>query len=184
MAVVDGGPLYDPMARLLEDAEREAPGPWLRFHLEARRVLGLLADRVGEQISPDRGVTVSAADFGFGALGGVGAVVRWLAMALDPSFWLLFPLQCLHALTFGATYLGALHLIQGNVSEQQAGTAQSIHAAVASGIITGIATVIAGFLYAGWGAASFGAMAGFAMAGVLVTGYLALDPTMRRPSDD
>src|SRR5262245_36285563 len=40
--------------------------------------------------------------------GAAGAAVRWGAMALDPAPALLPLLQCLHALSFGATHLGAL----------------------------------------------------------------------------
>ena len=39
------------------------------------------------------------------------AAVRWGAMAFDPPVLLLVPLQCLHALSFGATFLGTLGLM-------------------------------------------------------------------------
>src|SRR5437588_8057550 len=41
-------------------------------------------------------------------IGAAGAVVRWSAMALTPPAAALPALQCLHALSFGATHLGAL----------------------------------------------------------------------------
>ena len=42
---------------------------------------------------------------------GAGAsVVRWAVMAFDPPLALLVPLQVLHALTYGAAHLGAIHL--------------------------------------------------------------------------
>ena len=53
-------------------------------------------------------------------LGGGAAVVRWLAMGFDPPLALLVPLQMLHALTFGATHIGAIHFI-GRVVPETAG---------------------------------------------------------------
>ena len=44
-------------------------------------------------------------------IGGAGALVRWIAMALDPPGALLPFLQCLHGLSFGATHLGTLAFI-------------------------------------------------------------------------
>ena len=54
------------------------------------------------------------------ALGAGAAVVRWLAMGFDPPLALLVPLQVLHALTFGATHLGAIHFI-GRAGASSAG---------------------------------------------------------------
>src|SRR5439155_8597674 len=45
------------------------------------------------------------------ALGAAGAVVRWSAMALARSLAALPALQCLHALSFGATHLGVLGFV-------------------------------------------------------------------------
>ena len=41
-------------------------------------------------------------------IGALGALLRWSMMALNPPDLLLPVLQCLHALSFGATHLGAL----------------------------------------------------------------------------
>ncbi|MGI9522656.1 MAG: MFS transporter [Hyphomicrobiaceae bacterium] len=101
-------------------------------------------------------------------LGGCAAFLRWLGMALDPSFAMLFPLQCLHAFSFGATYLGALNLVQSRVSEHNSGMAQSIHAAVSGGVFMGIMTLLAGVVFAVYGGRSFLLMAVAAGAGILV----------------
>ncbi len=100
-------------------------------------------------------------------IGGFAAVVRWLALALEPAFWLLFALQTLHALTFGATYLGTLNLIQSQVDADQAGTAQSIHAALSAGIIMGAMTLFAGYAYAELAETSFLIMAAAAAIGCI-----------------
>ena len=96
---------------------------------------------------------------GFILAGAVAAVVRWSAMALDPPLVLLFPLQVLHALTFGATHFGAMHYIHRAVPQEQAGTAQALFAAATGGIGMGAATLLAGALYGPLGGVSYFAMA-------------------------
>ena len=107
-------------------------------------------------------------DIGLLIVGGIGAVLRWTIMAFDPPFWMLFPLQALHALSFAATYLGALRLIQHRIPESISGTAQSVHSAIATGIIMGGATLVAGKMYDSVAASSYFAMAGMGVVGVLL----------------
>ena len=45
-------------------------------------------------------------------LGGAGAMIRWTALAFSPPLWLLFPIQALHALSYTATFLASLRLIE------------------------------------------------------------------------
>jgi MFS transporter, PPP family, 3-phenylpropionic acid transporter len=93
------------------------------------------------------------------AAGAGAAVVRWLAMGFDPPLALLVPLQLLHALTFGATHIGAIHFIGRTVPETQAGTAQALYASVTGGIAMGGAMLVAGPLYADFGGRAYWAMA-------------------------
>src|SRR4029434_6385693 len=65
-------------------------------------------------------------------LAGLAAVARWLVMAFDPAVWLLFALQALHGLTFGAAHLGALHFLARFVPEAQGGTAQAVYVCIHS----------------------------------------------------
>lgn len=80
-------------------------------------------------------------------VGAAGAVVRWGAMSLDPSFSVVVVLQALHALTYGATHVGAIHFIARAVPTKGAGTAQALYSAIGSGLITGVATMAAGQAY-------------------------------------
>ena len=105
-------------------------------------------------------------------LGLGAAVVRWLAMGFDPPLALLVPLQLLHALTFGATHLGAIHFIGRAVPEDQAGTAQALYASVTGGIAMGGAMLIAGPLYAAYAGRAYWAMA--VLAAVALVASLAL----------
>jgi len=101
------------------------------------------------------------------ALGAGAAVVRWLVMGLDPPLLLLLPLQSLHALTFGATHIGAIHFIGRAVPDVQAGTAQALYASVTGGIATAGATLIAGPLYTAYAGRVYWAMALLAAAALL-----------------
>jgi len=100
-------------------------------------------------------------------LGAGAAVIRWLIMGLDPAFYLLLPLQILHALTFGAAHIGAVHFIGRAVPETQAGMAQSLYAALTGGIATGGITLIAGPVYAAYAGRVYWAMALIAAAALL-----------------
>ena len=66
-------------------------------------------------------------------IGGAGALVRWIAMALDPPGALLPLLQCLHGLSFGATHLGTLAFIGRAAPAGLAATAQG-YLAVSTGV--------------------------------------------------
>jgi len=102
-------------------------------------------------------------------IGAAGGVVRWTAMALDPPGWSLPLLQGLHAATFGATHLGLIGYIAHHAPERYSATAQG-YFAILSGLLLGVATGIAGFLYARYGSAAYAGMALIAGAGgVIVT---------------
>lgn len=96
-------------------------------------------------------------------LGCAAGLVRWTAMAFDPPVALLFPLQILHAGTFAATHLGAMHWIARNVPEATAGTAQSFFSTASAGIGMGLAILLAGWLYT-----SFAGLAYLGMTGLCV----------------
>jgi PPP family 3-phenylpropionic acid transporter len=99
-------------------------------------------------------------------VGAAGAVIRWGAMAFDPPTVLLALLQCLHALSFGATLLGTLGLMTRTVPAELAATAQG-YLAVALGLVMAAAMGLSGVLYARWGGLAYGAMALAAFAGGL-----------------
>ncbi len=106
------------------------------------------------------------------AVGAAAAVVRWLAFAAEPGLAALVVLQALHALTFGATHLGAMLYLVRAVPAEYSASAQALYAGVAMGLVMGGATILAGALYDDVGAGAFYAMAAMAAAGLL--GALAL----------
>ena len=99
-------------------------------------------------------------------LGGVGAVVRWSVLALSPPLWLLFAVQGLHALSFTATFLATLRLIERLAPAEDASAAQTLNAALAYGLFTGLATLGAGPLFDAFGARGYWPMAALAAVGV------------------
>jgi PPP family 3-phenylpropionic acid transporter len=100
-------------------------------------------------------------------VGATGAAVRWTGMALDPPAALLVPLQCLHALSFGASFLGAVQFLSRLAPEGEAATAQGDFSTL-QGIVTAAATGLSGVLYGSFGTLAYGAMAACAAVGGIV----------------
>lgn len=92
-------------------------------------------------------------------LAAFAAVVRWSVTAFSPPLWLLFVIQTLHGLTFGAAHLGAVHFISEAVPEKAAGTAQGLYASAGSGIFMGGAILVSGPLYSALGGQAYLVMA-------------------------
>ena len=102
---------------------------------------------------------------------GVGAaVLRWSLMALAPPLWALWPLQTLHALTFAATYLAGVEIIDRLTPDDSHTAGQTLNSMLAAGVLIGVATLASGPLYDAVGVGGYLAMAGMAAAG----GVLAL----------
>ena len=99
--------------------------------------------------------------------GCLAAVVRWAAMAFAPPLWLLWPLQALHALTFAATFLAGLQIVERLAPREAQTAAQTLSSVFSAGILIGGATAVSGPLYDRWGAGGYGAMAVMAAAGLL-----------------
>jgi PPP family 3-phenylpropionic acid transporter len=108
-------------------------------------------------------------------VGGLGAVVRWSAMGTDPPTILLPLLQALHALSFGATHLGAMHVLS-QLAHRHGATVQGDFSAVQGGTFAA-AMGISGILVAAFGSAAYFAMAAIAAVGLLIA--LAARPAWR-----
>lgn len=96
--------------------------------------------------------------------GACGGVLRWIGMAFDPPALVLAALQLLHALSFGATHLGALMFLVRHVPPAQAATAQG-YLAMATGVAMAGAMALSGVLYRDFGSTAYAAMALMAIAG-------------------
>jgi PPP family 3-phenylpropionic acid transporter len=104
-------------------------------------------------------------------IGGLTAVLRWTLTGFDPPLALLFALQTLHAVTFAATYLGAMHFMTRAFPPNLAATAQGLYASFSAGVGMGSAYLAAGPLYRAFGG---GAYFGMAMLGVVAVGLTLL----------
>jgi MFS transporter, PPP family, 3-phenylpropionic acid transporter len=104
-------------------------------------------------------------------IGAAGGTLRWAAMALDPPVIALPFLQLLHALSFGATHLGALGYVARHAPAGQSATAQG-YLAIALGAVMAGAMGLSGVLVEAFGGRAYAAMALAAIAGG-VCGYVA-----------
>jgi PPP family 3-phenylpropionic acid transporter len=100
-------------------------------------------------------------------LGGAAGILRWSLMGMASSLPSVAALQILHALTFGASHLGAMHFLSRTVPLSAAATAQSLYAAVSSGLGSGLVMVVAGTLYAAYDEGAYLFMALLSAAGLL-----------------
>ena len=96
---------------------------------------------------------------------GSAAALRWAVLAVDPPLWIIAPVQTLHAMSFGAAHLAAIHFMTHAIPENRAATAQGIYAAVVAGLVLGTATVASGPLYSAFAGAAYGVMAALAFIG-------------------
>jgi MFS transporter, PPP family, 3-phenylpropionic acid transporter len=104
------------------------------------------------------------------AIGGLGAIVRWTAMAFDPPTALLPALQILHAASFGAAHLGMMGFLARAVPRELTATAQGV-SATWSGIISASATFASGFVYAASSSLAYLLMAAMALVGLISALY-------------
>jgi len=99
------------------------------------------------------------------ALGGGAGLLRWAATGFATTLPALVPLQLLHAFTFGAAHLGAMHHLARRLPPAQAATAQALYATVVGGLGQGLLMLLAGGLYGAVGGSAYFAMAAVAAIG-------------------
>lgn len=99
-------------------------------------------------------------------VGCAAAVARWSAMAFAPPLWMLWPLQALHALTFAATYLAGVQIVERLSPPGSQTVAQTLSSVLSAGVLIGAATLISGPLYDRFGAGGYAAMAALAALGL------------------
>jgi PPP family 3-phenylpropionic acid transporter len=100
-------------------------------------------------------------------LGGVAGVVRWTALAFAPPVWLVFPIQALHTLSYAATFVASLQLVERLSTRANASGAQLINSALQGGVLSGLATIASGALFDRFGALGYLAMTAMTVLGLL-----------------
>lgn len=106
-------------------------------------------------------------------LAGLAALVRWAGTAVAETVPVLALLQVLHGMTFGAAHLAAMQYIAKAVPIDRSATAQALYGALATGMGTALAMMLAGAAYAGLGAGAYHAMAALGLAGAVFALLLA-----------
>ena len=96
-------------------------------------------------------------------------------MMADPTGLWLWPIQCLHALTFGAGHLGAIAFISRAVPDRYSAAAQGAAGAMAGGAAMALQMALAAWLYPTLGGRTYALGAASAALG------LALLPLARPP---
>ncbi len=86
---------------------------------------------------------------------GAGGLLRWSVLAVTTAPAALVAVQGLHALTYAAGHLGAMHFIARAVPLSHAVRAQGLYSAWALGAALGLAMILAGGLYEAFGGLVF-----------------------------
>lgn len=110
----------------------------------AEIVLFALAGRFAGHVRPMTLLAIAAA----------AGIIRWplLSMTNDPL--LLFPLQTLHGLTFGAAHLGAMGFLRSAIPGSMAASGQAVYYSF-GGIMMGAGMPLAGVLYGEHGGGAY-----------------------------
>lgn len=116
--------------------------------------------------------------------GGVGAVIRWTALAALPPLPVLVFLQLLHALSFAATFLGGMRFIQTLYGDDRTPTAQMIYMGLANAPTYAAAVLVSGPLYDRVGAPGYLAMTGVAAVGLALAVMLRARGTVTTSTKD
>ncbi len=112
-------------------------------------------------------------------LAALAGMLRWTVLAASTDLGVLIAVQALHALTFGAAHLGAMHFLARAAPAGLAATAQSLYSALSSGVAMGLAMLLAGALYEAAAGRAFLAMTVLSAAGLVLA--LVLRRHDRRP---
>ena len=97
-------------------------------------------------------------------VGGLGAVARWVITAQEPPVAILAVVQLAHGLSFGLTQLGIMGLMVRHVPVPVVTRAQG-YLAACSGIVSSVASIVSGMIYAHYGQGVYYAMAAMALLG-------------------
>jgi PPP family 3-phenylpropionic acid transporter len=121
----------------------------------AEILLFAFGSALGARLSPARLLMVA----------GFGALVRWTGTAMAETVPALALLQVLHALTFGAAHLAAMQYIARAIPVERSATAQALYGALATGMCTALAMMLAGAAYDRLNAGAYLTMAAMGLAG-------------------
>jgi PPP family 3-phenylpropionic acid transporter len=105
-------------------------------------------------------------------LAALAGLIRWIALGATEALPALIAVQGLHAFTFGAAHIAAVHYIAATVPAAHGATAQSLYSSTAQGCIMAASMLASGWLYGQFGGNAFFAMAVISVAGGLLAAPL------------
>jgi MFS transporter, PPP family, 3-phenylpropionic acid transporter len=101
----------------------------------------------------------------------LSAVARWLITAQEPPLPVLACVQLAHGLTFGLTQIGTMGLMVRHVPGHVMARGQG-YLTACTGIVTSIASVLSGAIYAQYGQGVYYLMAAMALASAAVMWHM------------
>ena len=126
-------------------------------------VLGVLAEIVVFALSP----RFTLASSTLVIIGALSAVARWLITAQEPSLAVLSVVQLAHGLTYGITQVGTMGLLVRRVPIHLMARGQG-YLAACGGIVSSLASVMSGIVFAGYGQGVYYLMAAMALVAAVV----------------
>jgi MFS transporter, PPP family, 3-phenylpropionic acid transporter len=132
----------------------------------AEILLFALGDRIVRRLDPSWLLVV----------GGLAGGVRWAVLGMTDALAFVVAVQALHAFSFGAAHLAAIHFISRAVPPHLSATAQSLYAGVVMGLGLGLLLFVSGGLYEAHGSGAYHAMAACALAGAALAMLIARPP--------
>jgi PPP family 3-phenylpropionic acid transporter len=121
-------------------------------------VLGVLAEIVVFALSPRFTLQPST----LVVIGALSAVARWSITAQEPSLAVLSVVQLAHGLTYGITQVGTMGLLVRHVPIHLMARGQG-YLAACGGIVSMVASILSGLIYARCGAGVYYMMAAMAL---------------------
>ena len=103
-------------------------------------------------------------------IGGLGSAMRWASMSFGFGLAVSLAIQFLHALTFAATHIGLMRLIEREVPSDQRATGQQVSSSLIMSPLMGLASISAGVLYDHYRMGGYWSGFALAAAGCVVIG--------------
>ena len=101
------------------------------------------------------------------------SIVRWNMIAYFPDhIGLLIGAQVLHAATFGATHVAAIHLVDHYFGHQHQGKGQALYSSMSFGLGGMLGSLYSGYLWESWGPERVYALAAVSCAVALIIAYI------------
>ena len=131
---------------------------WIRQGIDPGVIGALWATSVIAEIlmmlGPGRQLVARVGPAGAVMMAGTVGILRWGLMSIEPPLALLWPIQCLHAVTFALGHLGAMAFVGAAIPARLQASAQGLYGGGIGGLAIALATLAAGGINAAFGAAS------------------------------